>query len=329
MTKEEEKAFSEFKELERREIHSPVIFQGPGTPLKAPLFDPDRTRKLMDGAIDVHIHGAPDAYSPRTGDELEFAIQACQAGMGAVVFKSASEGGSRTAWLVQKVVNQWADEHNKRRIDVFGGVVLNYAVGGLNPEAVLVSARLGGRYVWMPNVDASYQYKFWDKPGGIDVLDEKGNMVPILKSIFSLIAEGDMVLGICHQTVKERFVLIDEAKKAGIKRIEIVHANSPVPHGMTVEEQKIAAEKGAYVGLYCFGLRVPLFDMDLALKVIKVVGPDHLVVGTDLGNIGEVMPVDAMRTFITRLLVAGIPDEDVEKMVKTNARTLLYEEVRL
>lgn len=324
MAKEEGKVISEFKEFDRKELHSPVIFQGPGSPVKAPFFDLDRTRKLMDGAIDLHIHGAPDAYSPRTGDELEFAIQACQAGMGAVVFKSASEAGSRSAWIVQKVVNQWADEHNKRRIDVFGGVVLNYAVGGLNPEAVFVSARLGGRYAWMPNLDASHQYKLWDKPGGIDVLDEKGNMVPILKEVFSLIAEADMVLGLCHQSVEERLVLIDEAKKAGIERIEVAHANSPGGNGMPVEEQKIAAEKGAYLGLYCWGVGGPLFDMDKALKIIKVVGPDHLVVGTDVGNIREVMPVDAIRTFITRLLIAGVPDEDVEKMVKINSRRLLY-----
>jgi len=318
MAKEQEKATSEM-----REMYGSALFQPTGTPLKAPLFDLDRVWKLMDGAIDVHIHSGPDAYTTRIADELDLAIQACQAGMGAVVFKCHSEPSSRSVRIVQKVVNQWADEHNKRRIDVFGGIVLNYSVGGLNPEAVMVSARLGGKYVWMPNLDASHHYEMMGKPGGIDVLDENGKMVLVLKEIFSLIAEGDLVLGLCHQSVKERFVLIDEAKKAGIKRIEVIHPTMDI-NKMTLEEQKIAAGKGAYVGLYCWGLGVPMFDMDEVLKVIEVVGPDHLVVGTDVGNFREMIPVEAIRVFITRLLIAGIPDKDVEKMVKINPRRLLY-----
>src|SRR6202034_3532530 len=38
--------------------------------------------------------------------------------------------------------------------DTFGGVVLNSPVGGANPDAVQVAARLGGRVVWMPTVSA-------------------------------------------------------------------------------------------------------------------------------------------------------------------------------
>ncbi|MCJ7495178.1 MAG: DUF6282 family protein [Deltaproteobacteria bacterium] len=55
--------------------------------LKAPRFEMDRVWKLMDGAIDVHIHPGPDAYNARVYDELEIATQGCQVGMKAVVFK--------------------------------------------------------------------------------------------------------------------------------------------------------------------------------------------------------------------------------------------------
>jgi hypothetical protein len=71
-------------------------------------------------------------------------------GMAAVVFKCSSGSTVRSTKIVQKVVNEWADEHAKKRTNVFGGVVLNYAVGGINPEAVLVNARLNGKYVWIP-----------------------------------------------------------------------------------------------------------------------------------------------------------------------------------
>ena len=39
---------------------------------------------------------------------------------------------------------------------VYGGVVLNHPVGGLNPHAVVASIRQGGRIVWLPTVSARH-----------------------------------------------------------------------------------------------------------------------------------------------------------------------------
>src|SRR3972149_4756060 len=218
--------------------------------LKASRFDMDRVWKLMDGAIDVHIHPGPDAYNARVYDELEIAIQGCQVGMKAVVFKAHSMPGARSAYFVQKAVDQWAEQHNKRRIDVRGGVMLNYSVGGLNPEPVLTSCRVGGKHVWLPNKDASFHHQLYGIPGGIEVLDEHDRVLPELREVLALIAEGDMVLSLSHQSVKERFIIIDEAKKAGVKRIEVGHPIAAMAK-MTVGQMKIAADKGAYLGMYC------------------------------------------------------------------------------
>ncbi len=37
----------------------------------APLFDQDRVKRLMDGAIDTHVHSAPDPYMARMGDQID------------------------------------------------------------------------------------------------------------------------------------------------------------------------------------------------------------------------------------------------------------------
>jgi len=288
-----------------------------------PLFDLDRVWKLLDGAIDAHIHSGPDACNTRLYDELELAVQACQVGMKAVVFKCHSTPSARSAYIVQKVVNQWAEEHNKKKIDVFGGIVLNYFVGGLNPEAVTATRRVGGKTVWLPTMDASFHRKVFGMPGGIDVIDENDHVVPALKEIFAMIAEGDMVLSICHQSAKEHFILIDEARKAGVKRIEICHPNDPMSK-MTAEQVKIATEKGAYCGLFCGNFRPELWSWEESLEMIKVVGPDHIVAGSDCGHFMGHTPVEQMRLYITEMLVRGIPDKDVEKMVKTNATALYY-----
>ena len=292
--------------------------------LLAPRFDMERVWKLMDGAIDVHIHPGPDAYNARVYDELEIAIQACRVGMKAVVFKGHSMPSTRSAYFVQKAVDLWAEQHNKGKIDVRGGVMLNDAVGGLNPEAVLTSYRIGGKHVWLPNKDSSFHHKLYGIPGGIEVLDEKEEVVPPLREILGLIAEGDMILSLSHQSVKERFIIIDEAKRAGVKRIEVGHPLA-VMAKMTIDQMKIAVEKGAYLGMYCANFDIGLtWSWDEFLEAVKIVGCGHIVIGTDCGHFAFPSPLEAMRLFITGMLTRGIPDKDVEKMVKANARNLLY-----
>ena len=291
--------------------------------LKAPRFDMERVWKLIDGAIDVHIHPGPDAYNTRVYDELEIATQACHLGMKAVVFKGHSMPSARSSYFVQKAVNQWADQNNRKSIDVRGGVMLNDAVGGLNPEAVLTSYRIGGRHVWLPNKDSSFHHKLYGIPGGIEILDQDGGIVPNLREILALVAEGDMVLSLSHQSVRERFVVIDEATKMGVKRIEVGHPLA-ITAKMTVDQMKIAAEKGAYIGMYCANFESLVWSWEGFMEAIRVVGCDHIVIGTDCGHFAFPTPLEALRLFITGMLTRGIPDADVEKMVKSNALKLLY-----
>lgn len=292
--------------------------------LKANLFDLSRVDRLMEDAIDVHIHPGPDPYMPRVGDALELAIEAWEAGMAAVVFKCHFFPSASYVPIVQRVIHQMAKEKNKKTMDVFGGVVLNYPVGGLNPEAVIAAARVGGKVVWTPNQDASHRRRRMGNTGGINVLDENDKVVPEMLEILKLVAEGDLILGLTGgQSTKERFILIDKAKEMGIKRMEVIHPNQPNSK-MTVPQMKIAAEKGAYIGLYCYDFGYPEFSWDEFMEAYHLIGSDRIITATDQGSFCGFHPVVAMRRFITNMLVRGIPDEDVKKMVKTNPRNILY-----
>jgi len=289
-----------------------------------PLFDMGRIEGLITGSMDIHIHPGPDPFKARIGDQIDLAIDACKAGMRGILFKSHHVSTAATAPLVQKVVNQWADEHGRRRLDVFGGVVLNYCVGGLNPEAVIVNARLGGRVVWPPNVDSSHYHKLIGIPGGIDILDENDKIVPEMREILALIAEGDLVLSMSCLAVKEVFYLIDEAQKMGVKRMNVIHPNH-YSSLMTAEQMKIAAGKGAYIELTCGSLqRQSFFSWDAVMEAYKVVGCDKLIVASDNGIFDSFPPVAAFRHYVTGLLTRGIPDNDIEKMIKVNPSELLY-----
>ncbi len=291
--------------------------------MKTPRFDPDRIWKLMDGLIDVHCHSGPAATMHRLYDVLEMAKQASEAGQRALVSNAHTVPTTRDAIIAQKCHNEWAAANNKKRVDLFGGVVLNYAVGGLNPDAVISAYRLGGKYVWLPNMDATHHRKVLGAQGGIEVIDENDKVVPALREILGLIAEGDMALGVGHQSTKERFIIVDEARKIGVKRIEVNHVNFPLSR-MTPEQAKFAASKGALIGLYVIEFRPPLFYIDEALDIIKVVGAENIVIGSDCGHFHNPAPVEGLRLLITELLMAGVPDKDVELMVKTNPARLVY-----
>lgn len=293
--------------------------------LKAPRFDQDRVWKLMDGMIDVHIHSGPATAPTRVYNELEYAIQGMQVGQRAVVSKAHDGPTTRSAIIVQQVVNQWATENNKKPIDVFGGVVLNYAVGGLNPDAVIAAHGLGGKYVWLPTLDARNQRTVLGPKGegGIEVIDRNGKVAPALREILALISETDMVLGLGHESTKDKFIIVDEARRLGLNRIEAVHANFFLTK-LTPEEAKEIASKGVFIGLYALSLAPPYFDFDETLNLIKAVGAENIVIASDGGHPELPSPVEGMRLLISKLLNAGIPDRDIEIMIKTNPAKLLY-----
>src|SRR3974377_1938170 len=101
----------------------------------------DVVNSLMTGAIDLHLH-ATYAGTPRRQNMLEVAQDAARAGMGAIVCKSKDAITVEAAMIVGVLGDG---------VKVFGGIVLDSAVGGLNPHAVKASLAMGGKIVWMPS----------------------------------------------------------------------------------------------------------------------------------------------------------------------------------
>ena len=88
----------------------------------------DQSEQLLKGAIDIHVHAGPHiSSSPRRVDPVQAAIQARDAGMRAIVYMDVFEMSTGTAWIVSRVVPDF---------QVFGGIILNTAYGGMNPRAV-------------------------------------------------------------------------------------------------------------------------------------------------------------------------------------------------
>src|SRR5574341_631115 len=151
--------------------------------------------ELLANAIDTHCHGGSDPME-RLLLEDDIGIDYSEAGMQAMVVKTwYTPSASRNA-LVQKIVDRYADAHGLRPVQCYGGIVLNYAVGGFNPDAVKKCLGFPGmKYVWMPMVDSYHHrrvvYDDWSGHG-LTFLDDKRKVIPQVQEILRIVAANDL-----------------------------------------------------------------------------------------------------------------------------------------
>ena len=96
--------------------------------------------EIVRGSFDLHVHAAPDTQERRM-NALETARAAYEGELGGFVLKSHDYP---TTPLADALDQMYPGLH------VFGSITLNQSIGGINPDAVQVSADLGAKIVWMP-----------------------------------------------------------------------------------------------------------------------------------------------------------------------------------
>jgi hypothetical protein len=280
--------------------------------------------KLLKGAVDMHLHPAPSGGIPLRIDALEAARQARQAGMKGIVLKSQQYPTAPLANLVKQLVPE---------IEVIGSICLEYQAGGLNVDALKESAQLNARMVWMPTNSAANSISKMKALGiplegeGISILDSKGQLVPEIGKILSLVKKYDMVLASGHLTPAETFALIDEARRMGIWKLVITHPTEEefVTQPISLEDQQRLVKMGAFIEHTFVTLLPTEFSKDPVKKVqqIRAVGAEHCIMSGSLGEGWNLLPVEGMRLFIATLLRKGMTPEEIELMVKVNPAKLL------
>jgi hypothetical protein len=273
----------------------------------------------IKGLIDFHTHAAPDIFG-RAIDDDELAALAASRQMEAIVFKNHVTHTADRAWLVRKHVPG---------IKVFGGITLNRAVGGLNPQAVEWMWRMQGGYgrvVWFPTFDAdNHVRKSGTAPSGLRVVDERGQVLPEARAVLKICAAQRLVVQTGHASAEEALALIEAAREEGCDRVVVTHAQFDVVD-MSLAQMKKAAAMGGKMELCALLMltgpdsplewmrhapRIPLAD---TAARIKAVGAQHFVLGTDLGQTGNPTPADGLQMFVTGLLAQGITREQIETM---------------
>ena len=298
------------------------------TPAEVRVFPPPPPLKSpIEGAIDFHVHSAPDVFG-RNMDDVDVARAALSQGMRAIVLKNHITNTADRAALAAKEVPG---------IEVFGGVVLNQAVGGINVAAVEWMYRMAGgrgKVVWMPTFDADHHLKtFKEKGEGIKVAKD-GKVLPETEEVLKVIARENLVLHTGHVSPEEVLALVKRGKELGVKHMAVTHAMADVP-GLSMAQMKEAAAMGAYMELvflnHLMGPNAQLGWMkhwkqvsiaDMA-KAVKEVGAKHFILSSDLGQTGNPIHPDGYKILVVGLKKEGISEHDLDLMMKKNPARLL------
>ncbi len=269
------------------------------------------------GAIDVHVHCDPDVV-PRSVDALEAARLAKEHGLRALVLKNHYVPTAGLAYLAHKLTPE---------VDVFGGIVLNRAVGGINPAAVENMVRMKGhrgRVVWMPTFDSEHAVRQSGESRPFVSVSRGGRLLPEVLEVLELIARHDLVLATGHCSPQECLMLVREAAGRGVRRIIVTHAMMPPVH-MNLEQMREAARLGAFIEFADNGRAARRDEAGLRnyAESIRALGPEHSILSSDLGQAANPLPPVGFQMFLEALAGQGLTGAEIDRMAKQNPAALL------
>ena len=272
--------------------------------------------KMIEGSVDFHIHVSPDPFVERIADANEVALQAKKIGMKGVVLKSHAYPTAPLAHMARKAVEG---------IEIIGSLTLNDGVGGINPRAVEVSAKLEARVVWMPTLSSLGERRGKGFHDGISILDEKGKMKPEVREVLALIKEFNLVLSTGHLSIEETHGLLVEATQMGLTKVVVTHPLKVAGTSLDLHVQKELAERGAFIE-HCFVATMPLYgrlNPNHIVEAIRFVGAERCLLSTDFGQLPNPPPWEGMRMMLVTLSQCGLSEKELQILIKENPCRLL------
>lgn len=271
----------------------------------------EMARELLKGAYDLHVHSAP-SHVKRALNDYELMEQAQAAGMAGVMIKNHYECTAGRA--------QALNQAGLFQTRAYGGLVLNWPTGGLNPYAVESAMRLGGRFIWLPTRDAGHCLTFGNMPGdffdrpGIQVIDEQGKLRKEIYEIFQIVRSYGGVLATGHVSLEEAVLVCRKAREYGVTTV-LTHPEwrrTRVPR----EVQRELAETGVRIEKNYANVEDGDCSLEEMAETIRLVGSGNVFLSTDRGQAGKELPVLCMRKFLEGLLKLGFSAEDLRNMVQ-------------
>jgi hypothetical protein len=295
----------------------------------------ERARELVRGGVDTHVHISPDVVERRI-DDVALARRFGELGLAGFILKSHYLSTAERASVVRGVVPD---------IAVLGALVLNRAVGGMNPLAVEIAAREGARVVWMPTVDSMIEQEHlvqaestgaklpvWARvqlelrERGIEsepvpAVADGGQLLPETRAVLDVVAAHGLVLATGHLGRDEVFAVVEAARQAGVRQIVVTHPDYPA-QDFSVEEQLGLADAGALIERCFTTPHTGKCSWERWLEGARAVGAERTILSSDLGQVQNPPVEDGLPLMADRLLEAGFSDEEVRIMAVDNTRRL-------
>lgn len=284
---------------------------------------------ILWGSVDLHVHSGPSPF-PRRITHAEAAADAGERlGMRAILCKSHHHN---TVMDILSMREQLAGLTTR----AFGGVALNNQVGGINPSAVEMSLRMGGKAVWMPTFSSGRHIDCHPEGVGfptatvelsntrVPIHKEDGALLDEVYRVLDLVAESDALLSGGHMEPDHIEETFTEAKARGVRRMIVSHPNYVI--GAEPGTARRIVELGSFieheVSMYD-PQGTKKWDPRILKAWIDAIGPEHTVLASDLGQIGRELPVDAFIRVGEILLDLGVGEKDLRKMTRDNPSFLL------
>lgn len=275
--------------------------------------------ELLEGAVDVHVHGGPDVL-PRHHTDTDLARRARGAGMAAIVIKCHNES----------TVGRAAGAAEATGFRVAGGIVLNPAVtGGVDPDVVLNSLDLGARVIWMPTLAAAGHLR--EFPGvspGANRVAPRPARVPrsAVKAICAHVARADAFIATGHLGRAQATLVAEEAAAAGA-RVLFQHPDYTVP-ALGLRTQAALAERFPHALFErCAFVVSPGAPRPTTIghvaAAIRAVGPGRNVISSDLGQPANGDYPHRLAGFARDLVGEGLLVEEVRAMLVDRPAALL------
>lgn len=287
-------------------------------------------KDIVRQAIDIHFHIGPEVIPRKfTVEEL---IRKESGKISGLVLKNHFYPTSPFIREIKKIGD----------IKLFGSVVLNNAIGGLNQEVIYASNLISDLpiVVWFPTINAENflnksEYEIapeWVQTKNFIARKAK-DVIPVKPiknkkvtdntlSVLKMIKKVNGVLATGHISWQESEILVKKTQKLGIKKIVITH---PIYQriDMPIDIQKKLAKKGCFIEQSYSMYSIDKIPISKIVKHIKEIKPESIILSSDVGQPFSPSPSNALFKFSTLLKKEGITNDELITMMVKNPKKLL------
>jgi hypothetical protein len=292
------------------------------------FFGVSEVTELPDGIVDLYVHALPDLIE-RSEDDVEVSRRLQAAGFRAAVHRHHFQSTTAQSRLAREVTG----------FPLYGAIVCNSSVGGLNPAAVEVALAGGAKWVGLPTLSAAHHQKVVRHvPGaarrGVDfaaapleLVDADGELLEEVRAIVSLADRSDALVGIGYPSLAECVALLAAGRRSAAP---FVLTNPAWAMGLSPAEVDTLLGLGnAVIEITCYSLyrawsRGDLHAaLDQVVELARAAGPDRVFLSSDSGITAAPPAPELIGWAVAAFLEHGASEAWVDRLLVSTPASLL------